>query len=116
MDQPHALAKAASQSDAIDALEREKFEFDKEQKLAEAARLAQELKIKQRESARSRWTNPFVVAIICAPVVGLGNIAVSVLNSRNQRELAETTNQNLGYLESRITDQTRVKDESVKAH
>jgi hypothetical protein len=51
---------------AVDQIEREKFEFDKkirlkeiELKEAEATRLAEDVKIKQRDSDRSRWTNPF---------------------------------------------------------
>jgi hypothetical protein len=122
MDEPAALAKAAAQSNSssgtgiqiparvppIDAREREKFEFEKEQQLAEAARLSEDLKIKQRGSAQSRWTNPFIVAIIDASAVGLGNVAGSVLNSKYQRELGETTNRNLGYLESIKSENTSV--------
>jgi hypothetical protein len=92
---------------AADQTEREKFEFDKkirlreiELKEAEATRLAEELKIKQRESERSRWTNPFIVAIIGATAVGICSAAVSVLNAKYQRDLADSTNQNQGYLES----------------
>jgi hypothetical protein len=92
---------------AVDQIEREKFEFERnirlkeiELKEAEAMRLAEELKIKQRDSERSRWTNPFVVAIIGATAVGICSGAVSVLNAKYQRDLADTTNQNQGYLES----------------
>jgi hypothetical protein len=59
----------------VDQIEREKFEFDRkirlkeiELKEAEATHLAEELKIKQRDSERSRWTNPFIVAIIVRPL------------------------------------------------
>ena len=38
----------------------------------------------------------------------MGNIVVTVLNAKNQRELAETTNQNLGYLESIKSESTSV--------
>jgi hypothetical protein len=92
---------------AVDQIEREKFEFDRkirlreiELKEAEATRLVEELKIKQRESERSRWTNPFIVAIIGATAVGICSAAVSVLNAKYQRDLADSTNQNQGYLES----------------
>lgn len=92
---------------AVDQIEREKFEFDKEIRLreielkeTESIRLAEELKIKQRDSERSRWTNPFIVAIIGATAVGICSAGVSVLNAKYQRNLADSTNQNQGYLES----------------
>lgn len=73
-------------------LEREKFEFDKairtseiELKQSEAVRLADELELKKRDALRSRWTNPFIVAIIGALLVGLGNVAVSAFNGYSQR-------------------------------
>lgn len=91
----------------VDPLEREKFEFDKKVRLkeielkeAEGIRLEKELELKQRESDRSRWTNPFIVAIIGATAVGLFSAAVSVLNAKYQRQLSDSTNQNQGYLES----------------
>jgi hypothetical protein len=92
---------------AADQIEREKFEFDQKMRLkeielkeAEATRLTEELKIKQRDSERSRWTNPFIVAIIGATAVGIFSAAVSVLNANYQRDLADSTNQNQAYLES----------------
>ena len=92
---------------AVDQIEREKFEFDRkirlreiELKEAEATRLAEELKIKQRDSERSRWTNPFIVAIIGATAVGICSAAVSMLNAKYQRGLADDTNQHQAYLES----------------
>jgi hypothetical protein len=91
----------------VDQIEREKFEFDKkirlkeiELKEAEATRLAEELKIKQRDSAVSRWANPFIVAIIGATAVGICSAGVSALNAKYQRDLAENTNQHQAYLES----------------
>jgi hypothetical protein len=68
-------------------LDREKFEFDKAMRTQEIAlkkqeedRLATELEIKRQDSLRSRWTNPFVVAIIGAILVGIGNVALSAFN------------------------------------
>jgi hypothetical protein len=91
----------------LDLIEREKLEFDRkirlkeiELKESEATRLEEELKIKQRDSKRSRWTNPFIVAIIGATTVGVCSAAVSVLNAKYQRDLADSTNQNQAYLES----------------
>jgi hypothetical protein len=88
-------------------LEREKFEFDKtiraseiELKRAEAVRLADELEIKRRDALRSRWTNPFIVAIIGAILVGLGNIAVSAFNGHSQRDLEKDTAQHQRDLEA----------------
>lgn len=88
-------------------LDRAKFEFDKgvqnEQiklKQLETTRLAKELEFKEQDAARSRWTNPLVVAIIGAVFVGVGNIAVTAFNGRFQRNLSDSTNAQLGYLES----------------
>lgn len=92
---------------AVDQIESEKFEFDRkirlkeiELKEAEAKRLGEELKIKQRESARSRWTNPFIVAIIGATAVGIWSAAVSERNAQHQRDLADITNQYQAYMEN----------------
>ena len=49
MDKPDATGtQIPVQVPPIDTLEREKFEFEKEQRLVEAARLSEELKIKQQ--------------------------------------------------------------------
>lgn len=93
---------------AVDPTDREKFEFDREIRLreiklkeAESTRLAE-------DSKRSRWTNPFVVAIIGASLVGIGNAAVSVINAKYQRTMLDSTNQNQGYLESVRAENTNV--------
>jgi hypothetical protein len=89
-------------------LERAKFEFDKTTRIAElqikqteSARLADELEIKKREASRSRWTNPFIVAIIGAILVGSGNIGVSIYNGYAQRDLEKTTAQHQKELADR---------------
>ena len=57
----------------------------------EEDRLATELEIARQDSLRSRWTNPFVVAIIGAVLVGIGNVAVSAFNGASQRRLENST-------------------------
>jgi len=59
--------------------DREKFEFDREIRLREINLKEAEATRLSEESKRSRWTNPFVVAIIGAAVVGSSpTIRVSV--------------------------------------
>lgn len=79
-------------------LEREKFELDKTARTSEIAlkqaevdHLAAELELKKQDALRSRWTNPFIVAIIGAILVGVGNIAVTVFNGSSQRNLEQST-------------------------
>ena len=114
---PAVLAPAPAPG--VDPTDREKFEFDKrvrskelELKQAETTRLAE-------ESKRSRLTNPFVVAVVGATLVGIGNAVVSVVNAKYQRAvtvinagyqraLSDSTNQNQGYLESVRAENTNV--------
>jgi len=104
------LASAANDQLDLESLklEREKFEFDKkvrtgeiELKQAEAIRLANELEIKKGDALRSRWTNPFIVAIIGAILVGISNIAVSAFNGYSQRHLEDKTAQHQQELAER---------------
>jgi hypothetical protein len=106
---------------AADQIEREKFEFEKkirlreiELKEAEATRLAEELKIKQRESERSRWTNPILVAVIGAIIVGIGNGVVSVMNARSQRRVTELNAQSQRDL-LELTNQHSDSQENIRA-
>jgi hypothetical protein len=104
----------------LGSLEVDRFQLDRhirleelELKRAESRRLADELKFRQDEATRSRWANPFVVAIGGAIVVGLANLVVTSLNAKYQRELAESTNANQGYLESIKSENTSIL-EAVK--
>jgi hypothetical protein len=105
----------ASASPSVDTLEREKFEFEKkmrveelELKKSEARRLAEELKIKQRESRWARWANPLIVAVIGAVAIALGNAQISKFNARSARDLSDSTNSNLAYLENIRSENTSV--------
>jgi len=97
----------------------EKFQFDKEIRLREIALKEAEEARHKEESERSRWTNPFIVAIIGACVVGIGNAVVSVINAHYQRtvtvmnadyqrDLLERTNEMQGYLENMRAENTSV--------
>ena len=76
--------------------EREKWEdekaFRREElalKKADQRRLDQELDLKLRESKRSRWWNPLVIAIIAAALAGVGNAVVALLNGNSQQRVEE---------------------------
>lgn len=66
----------------------EKFLFEKRIALREIELKEKEATRLARESARSRWTNLFIVAVIGVLLVGLGNAFVSILNGEFQRNIA----------------------------
>jgi len=57
-----------------------RLEFDRE-------KWQSEIEMRERGQARSRWTDPLVVAIFAAAFAALGNAVVAVVNGRLQREL-----------------------------
>ena len=61
-------------------LEREKLQIDERFR-------NREVTIKERELARSRWSNPLVIAIIGAGLAALSNAGVTLLNGHLQRNL-----------------------------
>lgn len=78
----------ASPPTARDATEREKFDLEKEAKAAEAVRADREIVVKENElrlkerQAKSTWTNPLMVAVVGAMVVGIINFKLSADSSR----------------------------------
>jgi hypothetical protein len=80
-----------------------RLEFDREKWRAETEMHARELALKEREQAnkdadlalrraeqaRSRWTNPLVVAILVATLAALGNAVIAIVNGRLQRTLED---------------------------
>jgi hypothetical protein len=77
-----------------DPTEREKFDFEKEAKNVEGIRADREIVVKENElklkerQAKSPWTNPLMVAVIGAMVVGLFNLKLSADNAREARKLS----------------------------
>jgi hypothetical protein len=100
------LSDAAAQS--ADQLAYEKFLFDKRIALQELRLKRIEAKRLARESARSRWTNPIVVAVLGAILVGIGNAVVSVLNGKYQRGIAAAISQRQGDMESAKSERASV--------
>jgi len=78
-----------------------RLEFDREKWRAETEVRARELALKEREQAnkdaelalrrdeqaRSRWTNPLVVAILAAALAAVSNAVIAVVNGKLQRAL-----------------------------
>ncbi len=93
---------------SADQLAYEKFLFDKRIALLEIGIKEKEAARLARESARSRWTNPFIVAVIGAVFIGLGNSVVSVLNGEYQRKIASQISANQGDVESAKSERTSV--------
>ena len=61
--------------------------LDREKWLAESAFRERELRLKERESERARWSNPLAIAVFAAAVAGAGNVVVATLNSDAQRKI-----------------------------
>jgi hypothetical protein len=74
-----------------DPTEREKFDFEKETTRAEDSRDDREIKVKEGElelkkrQAKSPWTNPLMVAVVGALIIGIGNYKVSRDNAKDQQ-------------------------------
>jgi hypothetical protein len=63
------------------------IDFEREKWRAEYELRKREVQIKEREQARSRWSNPIVLAVLAAALAGLGNAAATWLNGIEQRKL-----------------------------
>ncbi|MFO1060972.1 MAG: hypothetical protein U1E53_28870 [Dongiaceae bacterium] len=59
-------------------------------KAKEQHRLDEELRLNVEEKARSRWSNPLVLAIIGAALATLGNAGISWLSGWEQRQIENT--------------------------
>jgi len=77
------------------------LEFEREKWRGEYELREREIKVKEREASRSRWSSPLVLAVLAAAIAALGNAAAIWLTGRSQHDL-ETTK----------AEQTRVLEES----
>jgi hypothetical protein len=79
-------------------------DFEREKWRTDCELRKREIEIKEREQARSRWSNPIVLAVLAAALAGLGNAAATWLNGIEQRKLeAERTEQ------AKIMEETRAE-------
>src|ERR1700686_3738268 len=62
-------------------------DFEREKWRADCELRKREIEITEREQARSRWSNPIVLAVLAAALAGLGNAAATWLNGIEQRKL-----------------------------
>ena len=61
------------------------LEFEREKWRADMALRERELTLKERDSARARWSNPLALAVFAAAVAAAGNAAVTWLNGQEER-------------------------------
>ena len=73
-------------------LELERFREDQKNAEREHSLRLRELALKEEDSRRSKWTNPFVLAVVAACLAGLGNAYIAWLNGENQNRIESTKN------------------------
>jgi hypothetical protein len=100
---------------AAELSEREKWQAEcafreREVALAEAANTlkAEELKLKQRDQERSRWSSPLLITIGAATIAAVANFGIAWWNGVQQREVERTSGENQIALEERKAEQARI--------
>jgi hypothetical protein len=63
------------------------LEFEREKWIADLELRKRELALKERDSARARWSNPLALAIFAAAIAALGNAAATLINGHMKRTL-----------------------------
>jgi hypothetical protein len=108
--------------DAALSFEREKWsaecEFrrqDLKLRQEEQSRFEKELRCKIAETARSRWSNPLVIAIAGAALATAGNAVISWLNAKDQIGLSTLQANSTASLESTKAESDRIL-EVIKAN
>src|SRR5215472_2539677 len=88
--------------------EQSALEFEREKWRAEYALREREIKVKEREASRSRWSSPLVLAILAAAIAALGNAAVTWLTGRSQHDLGTTKAEQARVLEEGKAEAARI--------
>ena len=83
-ERAHLAFEREKWRDEVRLREREINNHEKRDTLAE-----QELKLKEKDLAKSAWRNPLFLALLAATVAAIGNAGVAYLNGQLQRELEE---------------------------
>src|SRR3954465_13482497 len=83
-------------------------------KEAEQLNRAEELRLKENESERSKWSSPLVVAISAAALAGIVNASVAGLNGYFQREVEELKSESARILEMIKTGNTKSASGNLK--
>jgi hypothetical protein len=82
------------------SFEREKWVTDVRLREEELAIRDREAAVKEKDQARSRWTNPLVIAIAAAAAGAIGNAVVAYINGTANYRLEGTRNSDLRAIES----------------
>lgn len=83
-------------------------EFEREKWRDEYELRKREIEIKDRDSSRSRWSSPIVLAVLGAAIAALGNAAAIWLTGVEQRNLETTKAEQARALEEDRAEATRI--------
>jgi hypothetical protein len=84
------------------------LEFEREKWRADMALRERELTLKERDSARARWSNPLALAVFAAAVAAAGNAAVTWLNGQEERTVETLRSVQSQSLEERKSEAARI--------
>jgi hypothetical protein len=63
------------------------LQFEREKWADQRALQERDLRLRERDVVRSKWTNPLVIAIFTAAAAAVGNFAVSLVNGQDQANI-----------------------------
>jgi hypothetical protein len=89
-------------------LERERWQAELRLKERELSLQEEELRFKQREEQRSKWSNPLVLAVLAAALAAAGNAAVAYINGAAQRELEQARGEGQKTVEETRAEAARI--------
>ena len=72
------------------------------------------IELKERDTSRSRWSSPLVLAVLAAAVAAAGNALVTWLNGQQARDLEETKAEAARILEVIKTNDTEKAAANLK--
>ena len=88
--------------------EQSAIEFEREKWRGEYELREREIKVKEREASRSRWSSPLVLAVLAAAIAALGNAAAIWLTGRSQHDLETTKAEQTRVLEEGKAEAARI--------
>jgi hypothetical protein len=90
------------------------LEFEREKWRDEYELRKHEIVLKERDTSRSRWSSPLVLAVLAAAVAAGGNALVTWLNGQQARDLEETKAEAARILEVIKTNDTEKAAANLK--
>jgi len=88
--------------------EQSALEFERQKWRDEYELREREIKVKEREASRSRWSSPLVLAVLAAAIAALGNAAAIWLTGRSQHDLETTKAEQTRVLEEGKAEAARI--------